>query len=102
MENVCVSHCQNLNLKMKIMNDDPVEECEGEDEVEELLRDLYPNIDGATTHTGSDDLLKEEPNVEAKQFYSLLKDFELPLYKNSKASNLSSLIKLLYIKSMDH
>ncbi|WMV19934.1 hypothetical protein MTR67_013319 [Solanum verrucosum] len=75
-----------------------VEECESEDEVEELLRDLYPNLDGGITYTDCDDLLKEEPNVEAKVFYSLLKDFELPLYQNSKASKLSSLIKLLHIK----
>jgi len=68
------------------------------DEVEELLRDLYPNLDGGTTHT--DDLLEEEPNDEAKKFYSLLKDFELPFYQNSKASKLSTLIKLLHIKSM--
>jgi len=66
---------------------DEVEECESEDEVEELLRDLYPNLDGGTTHTDGDDLLEEEPNVEAKRFYSLLKDFEQPLYQNSKASN---------------
>ncbi|XP_049345089.1 uncharacterized protein LOC125809514 [Solanum verrucosum] len=77
-----------------------VEECESEDEVEELLRDLYPNLDGGTTHANGDDLLEEEPNVEAKRFYSLLKDFEQPLYQNSKASKLSSLIKLLHIKSM--
>ncbi|KAK6782081.1 hypothetical protein RDI58_019877 [Solanum bulbocastanum] len=77
-----------------------VEECESEDEVEELLRDLYHNLDGGTTHTDGDDLLEEEPNVETKRFYSLLKDFEQPLYQNSKASKLSSLIKLLHIKSM--
>ncbi|XP_049414667.1 uncharacterized protein LOC125877411 [Solanum stenotomum] len=79
---------------------DAVEECESEDEVEELLRDLYPNLDGGSTHTDCDDLLEEEPNVEAKCFYNLLKDFEKPLYKNSKASKLSSLIKLLHIKSI--
>ncbi|XP_060170527.1 uncharacterized protein LOC132601465 [Lycium barbarum] len=79
---------------------DEAEECESEDEVQELLRDLYPNLDGETTHTDCDDLLEEEPNVEAKKFYSLLKDFKQPLYQNSKASKLSSLIKLLHIKSM--
>ncbi|KAG5616312.1 hypothetical protein H5410_016136 [Solanum commersonii] len=61
-------------------DDVAVEECESEDEVEELLRDLYPNLDGGITHTDCDDLLEEEPNVEAKISYSLLKDFELPLY----------------------
>ncbi|WMV09010.1 hypothetical protein MTR67_002395 [Solanum verrucosum] len=79
---------------------DGVEECESEDEVEELLRDLYPNLDGGSTHTDCDDLL-EEPNVEAKKFfYSLLKNFEKSLYENSKASKLSSLIKLLHIKKV--
>ncbi|XP_049381430.1 uncharacterized protein LOC125846002 [Solanum stenotomum] len=75
-----------------------VEECESEDEVEELLRDLYPNLNGGSTHTDCDDLPEEEPNVEAKFFFSLLKDFEQPLYQNSKASKLSTLIKLLHIK----
>ncbi|KAH0650674.1 hypothetical protein KY285_030764 [Solanum tuberosum] len=79
---------------------DAVEECESEDEVEELLRDLYPNLDGGSTHTDCDDLLEEEPNVEANFFYRLLKDFEKPLYENSKASKLFSLIKLLHIKSI--
>ena len=41
-----------------------VEECESEDEVEELLRDLYPNLDRQITHTDCDDLLEEEPNVD--------------------------------------
>ncbi|KAH0655355.1 hypothetical protein KY285_030237 [Solanum tuberosum] len=35
----------------RIPDGDEVEECESEDEVEELLRDLYPNLDGGTTHT---------------------------------------------------
>ncbi|KAH0765148.1 hypothetical protein KY285_001019 [Solanum tuberosum] len=54
---------------------DEVEECESEDEVEELLRDLYPNLDGGTSHIECDDLLEKEPNDEAKFFYNLLKDF---------------------------
>ncbi|XP_060211321.1 uncharacterized protein LOC132638477 isoform X1 [Lycium barbarum] len=86
--------------KSKDEDGDEEEECESEDEVQELLRDLYPNLDGETTYTDCDDLLEEEPYVEAKTFYSLLKDFEQPLYQNSKGSKLSSLIKLLHIKSM--
>ncbi|XP_019225059.1 PREDICTED: uncharacterized protein LOC109206668 [Nicotiana attenuata] len=58
---------------------DELEECESEDEVQELLRDLYPNIDGRTVHIDCDDLIEEEPNIEAKRFYRLLKDFEQPL-----------------------
>ncbi|KAF3644649.1 hypothetical protein FXO37_21350 [Capsicum annuum] len=74
-------------------------ESENEDEVEELLRDLYPNAKGGgDTHTGFDDKLEEDPNTEAGKFYSLMEDFEQPLYQNSKASKLSSLIKFLHIK----
>lgn len=73
---------------------------DSEDEVEELLRDLYQNPDGRTTHSYGDDFLEEEPNVEAKIFYNLLMFLKQPLYRNSKASKLSSLIKLLNIKSM--
>ncbi|KAH0697941.1 hypothetical protein KY289_015423 [Solanum tuberosum] len=83
-------------------NDDEVEDYESEDEVPELLKDLYPSVNGGATHTGYDDVVEEEPNVEAKRFYSLLKDLEQPLYQNSKASKLSCLIKLLHIKSMGH
>ncbi|KAM3202853.1 hypothetical protein P3L10_030478 [Capsicum annuum] len=78
-------------------------ESEDEDEVEELLRDLYPNAKGARdTHTGFDDKLEEDPNADTGKFYSLLEDFEQPLYQNSKALKLSSLIKLLHIKSMGY
>lgn len=78
-------------------------ESEDEDEVEELLRDLYPNSKRVRdTHTGFDDKLEEDPNVDAGKFYSLLEDFKKPLYQNSKTSKLSSLIKLLHIKSMGH
>ncbi|KAH0679094.1 hypothetical protein KY289_020269 [Solanum tuberosum] len=45
---------------------DEVEECESEDVVEELLRDLYPNLHGGTTHTDGDDLLEEEPMLKQK------------------------------------
>ncbi|XP_015168561.1 uncharacterized protein [Solanum tuberosum] len=83
-------------------NDDEVENYESEDEIQELLKDLYPNVDGGATPTGYGDVVEEEPNDEVKRFYSLLKDLEQPLYQNSKASKLSSLIKLLHIKSMGH
>lgn len=51
-------------------------------------------------NTSGDDFLEEEPNIEAKQFYSLLKDFEQPLYKGSKLFKLSTLVKLLHIRSI--
>lgn len=47
---------------------DTIEECESEDEVEELCLDLCPNLNGGSTHTDFDDLLREEPNVEANFF----------------------------------
>ncbi|KAH0676205.1 hypothetical protein KY285_024006 [Solanum tuberosum] len=83
-------------------NDDEVEDYESEDEIQELLKDLYPNVDGRATQTGYGDVVEEEPNDEVKRFYCLLKDLEQPLYHNSKASKLSSLIKLLHIKSIGH
>ena len=61
---------------------DVLEEYESEDEVEELLRDLYPNLDGGATQTGCEDILEEEPNAEAKKYYDLLRDLECPLYQN--------------------
>ncbi|KAH0769454.1 hypothetical protein KY290_013435 [Solanum tuberosum] len=79
-----------------------VEDYESEDEIQELLKDLYPNVDGGATQTSYGDVVVEEPNDEAKNFYSLLKDLEQPLYQNSMASKLSSLIKLLHIKIMGH
>ena len=46
-----------------------VEEYEWEDEVEELLRDFYPNLYGGITHTDCDDLLEKEPNVKFFKAY---------------------------------
>lgn len=65
-------------------NGDKVEECESEDKVEELLKDLYPDLDGGTTHSECDDLLEDEPNDVAKFFYNVSKHLELPLYKIQK------------------
>ncbi|KAM3200037.1 hypothetical protein P3L10_032397 [Capsicum annuum] len=74
-------------------------ESEDEDEVQELLRDLYPNAEGGGgTQTSFHDKLGEDPNADTGKFYSLMEDFKQPLYQNSKASKVSSLIKLLHIK----
>ncbi|WMV33796.1 hypothetical protein MTR67_027181 [Solanum verrucosum] len=43
-----------------------------------------------------------EPNDEAKRFYRLLKDLDLPLYERAKVSKLSTLVKLLHLKSIGH
>ncbi|XP_070032150.1 uncharacterized protein [Nicotiana tomentosiformis] len=84
----------------EVEDDNEVEDYEDEDEIHEMLRDLYPNHDGGTADVNYNNLLVEEQNVEAKKFYNLSKDFEKPLYQNSKISKLSTLIKLLHIKSM--
>ncbi|OIT36949.1 hypothetical protein A4A49_53602, partial [Nicotiana attenuata] len=84
----------------EVEDDNEVEDYEDEDEIHEMLRDLYPHHDGGTANVRDNDLLGDEPNIEAKKFYSLLKDFEQPLHRNSKCSKLSTLIKLLHIKSM--
>ncbi|PHU30583.1 hypothetical protein BC332_02676 [Capsicum chinense] len=55
-------------------HDAKVKEYDSEDEVEELLRDLYPNLDGGPTHTNC---VEEDPNLVAGQFYKLLSDFEI-------------------------
>ena len=34
-----------------------------QDEMEQLLKDLYPNLDGGITHTDCNDLHEEEQNV---------------------------------------
>ncbi|XP_059279095.1 uncharacterized protein LOC132033211 [Lycium ferocissimum] len=83
-------------------NDIEKDDVEDEDEIPEILRDLYPAFNGDNVNTGSDDFVEEEPNPEAKRFYRLLNDFEQPLYESSKASKLSTMVKLLHIKSIGH
>ncbi|XP_073045933.1 uncharacterized protein [Primulina eburnea] len=80
------------------------EESEGSD-CDEILRDLYPNMDGfyrSGSEIGSSNENKhgEEPNDEAKKFYRLLKDSEQPTYPGCDTSKLSVLVKLLHIKSI--
>ncbi|XP_075097586.1 uncharacterized protein LOC107787862 [Nicotiana tabacum] len=82
------------------VEDDDIEEAYGEDEIHGILRDLYLDFDADITNIDGDDFLEEEPNLEAKKFYRLLKDFEQPLYQNSKVSKLSTMVKLLHIKSI--
>ncbi|XP_019263711.1 PREDICTED: uncharacterized protein LOC109241424 [Nicotiana attenuata] len=82
------------------VEDDETEEADGEDEIHTILRDLYPNFDADNTNTDGDNFLEEEPNLEAKKFYRLLKDIEQPLYQNLKVSKLSTMVKLLHIKSI--
>lgn len=77
-----------------------IERDDEEDEIHEILGDLYPNLNEVNMNTGGDDIFEEEPNPEAKRFYSHLKDFEQPIYEGSKASKLSTLVKLLHIKSI--
>ncbi|XP_016512128.2 uncharacterized protein LOC107829176 [Nicotiana tabacum] len=84
----------------EFVDDNNDEEDDGEDEIHEILRDLYPAFDGDNMNNDGDGLFAEEPNLEAKGFYRILKDFEQPLYQDSKISKLSTLVKLLHIKSI--
>ncbi|WMV09380.1 hypothetical protein MTR67_002765 [Solanum verrucosum] len=68
-----------------------------EDEIHEILTDLHPDFNVENMNTDDDDVLEEEPNPEVKRFYSLLKEYDQPLYKGSK---LSTLVKLVHIKSI--
>nr|XP_033514204.1 uncharacterized protein LOC104104714 [Nicotiana tomentosiformis]XP_033514205.1 uncharacterized protein LOC104104714 [Nicotiana tomentosiformis]XP_033514206.1 uncharacterized protein LOC104104714 [Nicotiana tomentosiformis] len=84
----------------EFVDDNNDEEDDGEDEIHEILRDLYPAFDGDNMNNDGDGLFAEEPNLEAKGFYRILKDFEQPLYQDSNISKLSTLVKLLHIKSI--
>ncbi|XP_049378105.1 uncharacterized protein LOC125842859 [Solanum stenotomum] len=87
----------------EFIDDNDIEEDDGEDEIHGLLRDLYPDFDGDNMNNSTGDHLREEePNVEAKRFYRLLKDLDLQLYESAKVSKLSTLIKLLHLKSIGH
>ncbi|XP_015159688.1 uncharacterized protein [Solanum tuberosum] len=87
----------------EFIDDNDNEEDDDEDEIHGLLRDLYPNFDGDNMNNSTDDdLREEEPNAEAKRFYRLLKDLDLSLYESAKVSKLSTLIKLLHLKSIGH
>ncbi|XP_055961889.1 uncharacterized protein LOC130015557 [Mercurialis annua] len=78
-----------------------------DDDVQDILKDLYPNIadfdtsDGISTSSQREGQREgHEPNDDAKTFYKLLKDSEQPIYNNCKTSKLSALVNLLYIKSV--
>ncbi|XP_057999133.1 uncharacterized protein LOC110673361 [Hevea brasiliensis] len=84
---------------------DQLNEDEPSDEMHDMLRDLYPEFCDQDTNyedmdTFSHDIHEEDSNDEADKFYRLLRDFEQPLYKGSKSSKLSCLVKLLHIKSL--
>ncbi|WMV40449.1 hypothetical protein MTR67_033834 [Solanum verrucosum] len=83
-----------------VNDDDKIGEDHEEDEIHDILTDLHPFYNVDNMNIGDDDVLEEEPNPEAKRFYSLLKDFDQPLYEGSKLSKLSTLVKLLHIKSI--
>ncbi|XP_020249180.1 uncharacterized protein LOC109826563 [Asparagus officinalis] len=79
------------------------EESQSDDEMQEMIGDLFHNSTGvvAPNATSSQDILEQEPDGHAKQFYSLLGDSKKPLYEGSKCSKLSALVKLLHIKSLN-
>ncbi|WMV54811.1 hypothetical protein MTR67_048196 [Solanum verrucosum] len=80
----------------EFVDNNDIERDDEEDEIHEILGDLYPNLNEVIMNIGGDDFIEEE----AKQFYSHLKDFEQPIYEGSKDSKLSTLVKLLHIKSI--
>lgn len=80
----------------EFVEDNDIEKDDDEDKIHEILMDLYPDFNGDNMNTNGE----VEPNPEAKQFYGLLNDYEQPLYESSKARKLSTLIKLLHIKSI--
>ena len=82
--------------------DDEIAEDKSEDEIEEIIGDLFPGFNEANDGPSSEAEQTKVPNDEAKKFYRLLKDSEQPLYQGSRCSKLSSLIKLLHIKSLGH
>ncbi|XP_060210553.1 uncharacterized protein LOC132637491 [Lycium barbarum] len=80
----------------EFIHENDIEDGDGEDEIHGILRDLYYNGDNMN-NSG-----EEERNIEAKRFYKLLEDFEMPLYESAKVSKVSTLVKLLHIKSIGH
>ncbi|XP_009601698.1 uncharacterized protein [Nicotiana tomentosiformis] len=84
----------------EFVDDNGIEYGDGEDEIHDILRDLFPNFDGDNMNSDGDGFLMEEPNPEAKRFYRVLKEFEQPLCQSSKIFKLSTLVKLLHIKTI--
>ena len=82
----------------EFVDDNDIEEDDGEDEIDGFLRHLYPDINGDNMNNSGNDFLEEEPNVEAKKFYRLLKDLDLPLYESAKVSKLSTWLNCLSLK----
>lgn len=81
---------------MSADGDDDMEE--NQDDMHGMLRDLYPDYnDISPSHDATH---VEEPNDEAKRFYSLLNDSQDPVYEGCKSSRMSALLKLLYIKTL--
>ncbi|CAI0551586.1 unnamed protein product, partial [Linum tenue] len=77
-------------------------ENEQENEMHQVLRDLYPNIDISEEEIDmdSEEAYNESPNDEAEKFYRLLNDSEQPVYDGCKSSKLSTIVKLLHIKTL--
>ncbi|XP_021758007.1 uncharacterized protein LOC110723041 isoform X1 [Chenopodium quinoa] len=90
-----------MSLRTQSDGDDDVEENENDNEVFDILRDLYPNnlddIDGSSSYIFND---VEEPNMATKKFYNLMKDSQDPVYEGCKSSKMSALLKLLHIKTL--
>ena len=79
------------------MNDD--DDMGEPDEMQGILRDLCDDFDD--TGSFNHDKQEEEANNERKRFYRLLKDSQHPVYDGCKSSKMSTLVKLLHIKTLE-
>jgi len=91
-------------------NEDEFNEIEAEenkidDEIDAMLMERFQMFnDLCMGEVGVDSSrsieFEKEANDEAKKFYRLLEDLQQPLYEGCKASKLSTVVKLLHIKSL--
>ncbi|XP_044503419.1 uncharacterized protein LOC123224000 [Mangifera indica] len=100
-------HGERLGESESNSEEDEIVEIEGEEEIHRIMRDFFPSFDAFNKNEvnfggSSYNVQKEDPNDEAKKLYRLLRDLEQPLYEGSKISKLSTIIKLLHIKSLGH
>ena len=79
---------------------------DSDDEIQQFINDLYPQFKGLDENnedvefSGTQNLLEMESNNGAKQFYKLIDNLEQPIYPGSLVSRLSTILKLLHIKSL--
>ncbi|XP_015159585.1 uncharacterized protein [Solanum tuberosum] len=84
----------NINEDSNLENDDAP--------IFEILHDIYHGVsNNSHDFVETTELGHEEPNIEAKNFYRLMKDVEIRLYPNcEKFSKLSFIVRLFQMKCM--